>query len=139
MPPRSALPLPRYVRRKPLKSGGRGYFFEVPSAFRKADGPMHSAALGADYAKAGEPAETVLVPVLEEGRGGGQADAPEIAAPGTLDWVFAEYRADRRFTKLGSRTKDNHELGFRMVGGYALKDGRRLGTVRLAAITTAVV
>jgi hypothetical protein len=30
-PPRSALPLPRYVERKPLKTGGWGYFFHVPS------------------------------------------------------------------------------------------------------------
>jgi hypothetical protein len=31
-----------------------------------------------------------------------------------------------------------HEGGFRLVGGYVLKDGRRLGAVRLALITTAV-
>jgi hypothetical protein len=52
--------------------------------------------------------------------------------------VFAEYRADRRFTKLDPKTKRNHEVGFRLVGGYALKDGRRLGEARLSAITTAV-
>src|SRR5262245_45915180 len=62
-----------------------------------------------------------------------------IAASGSLDWVFAEYRADRRFTKLDARTKRNHEVGFRMVGGYVLKDGRRLGTLKLAAIDTSLV
>jgi hypothetical protein len=60
------------------------------------------------------------------------------AAPDTLDWVFAEYRADRRYTKLEARTKRNHEVGFRMVGGYVLKDGRRLGTLKLAAIDTSL-
>jgi hypothetical protein len=53
--------------------------------------------------------------------------------------VFAEYRADRRFTALDTRTKRNHEVGFRLVGHHVLKDGRRLGEVRITAITTAVV
>jgi hypothetical protein len=67
------------------------------------------------------------------------------AVPGTLDWplsknewVFAEYRADRRYTKVDARTKRNREVGFRMVGGYVLKDGRRLGTLKLAAIDTSL-
>jgi hypothetical protein len=58
-------------------------------------------------------------------------------APGTLDWVIAEYRSDRRFTKLDPKTQRNHEVGFNLVGNYVLKDGRRLGSVRLASITTA--
>jgi len=29
-PPRSALPLPRYVLRKPLKNGTWAYFFNIP-------------------------------------------------------------------------------------------------------------
>jgi hypothetical protein len=62
-----------------------------------------------------------------------------VAVAGTLDWVFAEYRADRRFTKLDARTKRNHEVGFRMVGGHVLKDGRKLGSVRLTSINTAVI
>jgi hypothetical protein len=57
---------------------------------------------------------------------------------GTLDWVFAEYRGDRRYTKLDPKSKRNHEVGFALVGGYVLKDGRRLGQARVAVITTAV-
>jgi hypothetical protein len=84
----------------------------------------------------------VLLPAFDEWRGGSNSipeTAPALAAAGTLDWVFAEYRADRRFTKLDAKTKRNHEVGFRLVGGYVLKDGRRLGTVRLFAVNTAVV
>jgi len=146
-PPRSALPLPRYVRRKLRKSGVWVYFFEGHDSFIKAGCPVPRQALGADYAKAVERAETVLLPALDEWRTGVKAaasgisiavDTSPIAAPGTLDWVFAEYRADRRFTKLDARTRRNHEVGFRMVGGYVLKDGRRLGTLRLAAIDTSL-
>ena len=137
---RSALPLPRYVLRKPIK-GGWGYFFNVPTWARKAGCQVRNEALGTEYAAAVQRAETVLLPAFDSWRSGAVSDksASTVTAPNTLDWVFAEYRADRRFTKLDSRTKRNHEVGFRLVGGYALKDGRRLGQARLTAITTAVI
>lgn len=89
-----------------------------------------------------ERAENVLLPALDEWRTGTKSpttDASPIAAPGTLDWIFAEYRADRRFTKLDARTKRNDEVGFRMVGAYVLKNGKRLGTIPLTRIDTSVV
>jgi hypothetical protein len=52
--------------------------------------------------------------------------------------MFTEYRTDRRYTKLDGKTKRNHENGFKLVGGHVLKDGRRLGQVRVTTITTAV-
>jgi hypothetical protein len=136
---RSALPLPRYVQRKPLKSGC-GHFFNVPTWARKAGCPVQNEALGKDYEAAVQRAETVLLPAFDSWRDGGVTDASlsVVAAPGTLDWVFAEYRADRRFTKLDPRTKRNHEVGFSLIGGYVLKNGGRLGQARLALITTAV-
>ena len=73
-------------------------------------------------------------------RSGGATDKaqPAGAKAGTLDWLFAQYRGDRRFTKLDDKTRRTHELGFRLVGGYTLKDGRRLGQASLSAITTAI-
>jgi hypothetical protein len=58
-PPRSALPLPRYVLCKPLKSGW-AYFVNVPIWARKAGCSINNEPLGADYAKAVESAETIL-------------------------------------------------------------------------------
>jgi hypothetical protein len=128
------------VRRLPLKGGGWSYWFDVHNIYMKAGCPLQREGLGTDYAKAVERAETVLLPMFDEWRTGRSkvatsvdsvaVNTSQIAASGTLDWVFAEYRADRRFTKLGARTKRNHEFGFRMVGGYVLKDGRRLGTLK---------
>ena len=137
--PRSALPLPRYVRRKPLK-GGWGYFFDVPTWARVAGCTIENEPLGTDYAAAVERAEMVLLPAFDSWRSGGSTDVQvaDVAKPGTLDWVFAEYRADRRFTKLDVRTRRNHEVGFRLVGGYLMKDGRRLGAMPVTSITTAV-
>ena len=138
-PRRSALPLPRYVQRKPLKNGW-GYFFNVPSWARRTGCLVKNEALGTEYAAAIRRAETVLLPAFDSWRTGGTSDATAsvIGNPGTLDWVFAEYRADRRFTKLDDGTKRLHEGGFRLVGSYILKDGRRFGQARVGAITTAV-
>jgi hypothetical protein len=137
---RSALPLPRYTLRKPLKDGSWGYFFNVAGWARKAGCPVGNEPLGTDYEIAVQRAETVLLPAFDAWRTGGAADEqPSIAAFGTLDWLFAQYRDDQRFAKLDAKTRRNHEVGFRLVGDYMLKDGRRLGEGRLASITTAIV
>jgi hypothetical protein len=139
-PPRTALPLPRYVERKPLKKGGWGYFFHVPTWASNAGCTVHSERLGTDYSTAVSRAETILLPAFDAWRTGGADAKPTSAAqPDTLDWVFAEYRADRRYSKLDPKSKRNHEVGFKLVGGYVLKDGKRLGEKRPAAIDTALV
>jgi hypothetical protein len=135
---RSALPLPRYTLRKPGKHGW-SYYFNVPSWARAADCPLHNEPLGSDYAAAVQRVETVLLPAFDDWRIGGDAGHTDAPGHGTLDWVFSEYRSDRRFTELDSRTRRNHEAGFRLVGGFLLSDGRRLGRVQLASITSDVV
>ena len=137
-PHRSALPCPRYVLRKPLKSGW-SYYFNVPTWARSAGCPIKNEPLGSDYDAAVRRAETVLLPAFDSWLSGGASDQPKVPAVGTLDWIFAEYRADRRFTKLDPKTKRIHESGMHLVGSHVLKDGRRLGGVRLTAIDTAVV
>jgi len=135
-PKRSALPLPRYTLGKPSKHGW-SYYFNVPSWARAAGCPLQSEPLGSDYTAAVQRAETVLLPAFDAWRGD---VSPTVGAtPGTLDWVFSEYRSDRRFTELYDRTRRNHELGFRLVGGFLLSDGRRLGQVRLASVTSDVI
>jgi hypothetical protein len=63
-PRRSALPLPRYVLRKPLK-GGWGHFFNLPMWARKSGCPIHNEPLGIDYEKAVERAEKMLLPAFD--------------------------------------------------------------------------
>jgi hypothetical protein len=138
-PPRSALPLPRYTLRKTIK-GGVAYFFNVPMWARKSGCTLKNEPLGSDYTKAVERAETVLLPAFDSWRTGGKSDdVPAMAAPGTLDWILAEYKSDRRYTKLDAKTRRNHEAGFRIVSSHLLKDGRKLGGIRITAIDTAVV
>ncbi len=139
-PPRTAMPLPRYVERKPLKGGGWAYFFHVRAKDRRAGCPVHNEALGGDYDAAVRRVETILLPAIDAWRSGDSKtiSAPVSATAGTLNWIFAEYRADRRFTKLDPKTRRNHENGFKLVGGYKLKDGTLLGTRRVDLIDTSV-
>jgi len=140
-PPRTALPLPRYVERRWTKAGWT-FHFHVPTWAKRAGCPMHTEALGSDLDAAIKRAETILLPAFDAWRSGdakiASGTAPAIAAAGTLDWVFAEYRADRRYTKLDPKSKRNHENGFKLVGNYILKDKTRLGSRRASLIDTSV-
>jgi hypothetical protein len=138
-PPRSALTLPRYTERRWTKVGW-AYYFHVPRWAKRAGCPMHTESLGLDYRAAVERAEMILLPAFDGWRSGDSktTKAPAVAAIGTLDWVFAEYRADRRYTKLDPKSRRNHENGFKLVGTYKLKDGTLLGARRVGLIDTSV-
>lgn len=138
--PRSARPLPRYVRRKALRSGQWAYFFEVPTWARKAGCRLSNEALGTDYGAAVRRAEDILLPHLDSWRTGGLSDmAPTGPLPGSLDWLIATYKAHRTFAELGRWTRKRHLIGFDLVAGHILKNGRTLGTMPLKEIETDVV
>jgi hypothetical protein len=101
---------------------------------------MHTEALGLDYAEAVKRAEAILLPAFDAWRSGDTKtlQISAVAQIGTLDWVFAEYRADRRYTNLDPKSRRNHENGFKLVGGFRLKDGTMLGDRRAALIDTSV-
>jgi len=77
-PPRSALPLPRYTIRKPLRSGEWGYFFQVPYWARKKGCPVESEPLEMDYEAAVLRAETVLLPAFDSWRSCGDDAKPGV-------------------------------------------------------------
>jgi hypothetical protein len=144
---RSALPLPQYTRRKPLAGGKWGYYFEPPSWARKLRNgddrgpcPVGAEDLGADYDAAMRRVERVLLPAFHTWRTRGVLEPSAAVAPaGSLDWLFAEYRNTDKFRTLSKRMRKLHEDGWRLVSDYVLKDGRRLGTVKLTSIDTGVV
>lgn len=146
-PLRTVQPLPRYTRRKPLADGTWAYYFEPPTWARKQDPggdrgpcPVGAEELGRDYDAAVARVERVLLPAFDIWKTGGRAEPVPGKAPfGTLDWLFAEYRASDRFKRLNRKTKALHEWGLNLVGSYILKDGRRLGLIRVTLIDTGVV
>ena len=91
---RSTLPLPRYTRRKRLRKGGFGYFFDVPTWARKGGCLVKNEPLGTDYDLAVQRAEKTLLPAFDSWlRGGDDANPVGIGVViGTLDWMFHEYR-----------------------------------------------
>jgi hypothetical protein len=131
--------LPRYVERKPIGAGW-AHYWHTPKWAKDAGCPIGNEALGLDYAAAVKRAEEILLPAFDAWRSGDTKTetTPAVAMAGTLDWLFAEYRGDRRYTKLDAKSKRNHEVGFKLVGGYVLQDGTRLGRKRLSAIDTAL-
>jgi hypothetical protein len=96
-PPRTALKLPRYCRRKPLKNGRWAYFFEPPSWARKQDCPLKAEPLGQDYAAAVERAEHMLLPAFDSWRSGGLTDmVPGCQVPGSFDWLVGVFKAHQK-------------------------------------------
>jgi hypothetical protein len=144
---RTVQPLPDYTRRKPLAGGRWGYYFTPPTwALDPREGddrgpcPVGCEALGTDYAAAVARVETVLLPLFDSWRTRGAIDlVPDRPRRGTLDWLFAEYRATGQFKKVGRKMRKLHNDGFALVTDYVLKDGRRLGAVALADIDPGVV
>ena len=143
-PPRSALPLPRYVRRKRLR-GAWGYFFDVPTWARKRGCDLNEP-LGTDYTAAVFRAETVLLPAFDSWRTGGSDGKPDVGViKGSIDWMFNEFRKTwkevtaKRPRPLSPGQQRVHETGVGMIADYVLQDGKRLGTRRVTSVDTAFV
>jgi hypothetical protein len=139
------MPLPRYTLAKRLKDGGLAYYFNVPMWARKSGCMVENEALGTDYESARLRAETVLLPAFDSWLRGGDDGRIDIVVPGTLDWMFNEFRKTwgkptaKRLKALSPGQMRVHETGIKMLGDYVLQTGKRLGTQRLTAFTTAVV
>jgi hypothetical protein len=140
---RSALRLPRYTLRKRVASGW-SYFFNIPSWARARGCPLQNEPLGADYDRAVQRVERILLPAFDSWRTGGE-DATSVVGVivGTLDWMFHEYRRTwsqktaKRLQPLSPGQCRVHETGIKMICEYLLQDGRRLGTRRVTSIDTA--
>jgi hypothetical protein len=84
--------LPRYVLAKRLRDGSLAYYFNVPMWARKSGCTVENEALGTDYESARTRAETVLLAAFDSWLRGGDDGRIDIVVPGTLDWMFNEFR-----------------------------------------------
>jgi hypothetical protein len=127
-PRRSALRLPRYVQRKPLKNDW-GYFFNVPTWARRAGCLVKNEALGSDYDAAVQRAESVLLPALDSWRTSGASDAiPAVAGSGTRSIGYLLN------TVVSSPAPANHnQLYSRAEGGWrwSLNSRRQLAQINI--------
>jgi len=113
-PKRSALPLPRYTRRKWLRAEGKwGYFFDLPSWARKDPAcRLHNEPLGNDYAAAIRKVEDVLLPLFDSWRSCSAADiVPKAeAGPGTFNWLVVEYKRHKALHGQGCQDAEKLRL-----------------------------
>jgi hypothetical protein len=139
-PPRTALKLPRYCRRKPLKNGRWAYFFEPPSWAREQDCPLRAEPLGEDYAAAVERAEHMLLPAFDSWRSGGLTDmVPACPVPGSFDWLVSIFKAHQKWKEIDHKTQRLYEQGLALFANHELKDGTRAGSKQISQFTKGFV
>ena len=110
---------PKYLRAKRLRSGCLGYFWAPPTWAAKRGCTVKAEPLGTAYNAAVERCE-LLNRQFDAWRTGSKEDCFQGF---TLDWLFGEYRASRKYQRLKSRQQ--YELSMTLVGQYVLpKDPR---------------
>jgi hypothetical protein len=135
-----ALKFPRYCRRKPLKSGRWGYFFEPPTWARKQGCPVKAEALGAEQAAAVERTANVLLPAFDSWRSRGLTDmVPASPAPGTFDWLVGIFKGHQKWKEIDHKTQRLYEQGLALFANHKLKDGSRAGSKQISDFTKAFV
>jgi len=139
-PPRTALKLPRYCRRKPLKNGRWAYFFEPPTWAREQDCHVNAEPLGQDYTAAVERAEYVLLPAFDSWRSRGLTDmVPAAAVPGSFDWLVGIFKAHQKWKDIDHKTQRLYEQGLALFADHKLKDGTRAGSKQISDFTKGFV
>jgi hypothetical protein len=139
-PFRTALPLPRYCRRKPLKNSRWAYFFEPPTWARKQGCQIEPEPLGQDYAAAVERAENVLLPAFDSWRSRGLTEmTPASSVPGSFDWLVGIFKAHQKWKEIDHKTQRLYEQGLALFADHRLKDGTRAGSKQLSQFSKAFV
>ena len=136
------LPLPRYVLAKLLASGAAGFYFTIPTRYRKLGCTIPNEPLGSDYAiacgvdgKGGRAA--ALNGLMDEWlkiRNGEPVGS--IIRYGTVDWLFREYKNSKRYReRVSQRTRQDYELLMQMVLDLPTKRGDRIGQRPVKSVT----
>ena len=137
-------PLPRFVIPKTLASGSTAFYFNVPTLYRKLGCTISNEPLGQDYAVAcGENGEGGRAAALNDlfdewnaKRKGGQVGGCRLAAYGTVDWLFREYKQSKAYLeKVAPRSRPDYERTMLLIADIVTKKGDRIGDRRIRAIT----
>jgi hypothetical protein len=136
-------PLPRFVIVKTLANGAMGFYFNVPTLYRKLGCTIANEPLGTDYiAACGEDGNSgragslnALFDDWNTKRKGGQATG-RLAAYGTVDWLFREYKQSKAYLeKVAPRSRPDYERTMLLIADIVTKKGDRIGDRRIRAIT----
>ena len=136
------LPLPRNIIAKPLASGMTGFYFNVPTHFRKLGCAIPNEPLGTDYAvacgndgKGGRAA--ALNALFDEWRAKRDGEpVPGLIRFGTVDWLFREYKSSQAYLeRVSQRSRPDYERVMLLLADMVTKMGDRIGTRPARSIT----
>jgi hypothetical protein len=136
------LRLPRYVIAKRLANGTTGFYFTIPTRYRKMGCTIPNEPLGNDYAVACGP----------DGKGGRAAalnglfgewwkakngePVESITRYGTVDWLFREYKASKGYLeRVSERSRSDYERTMLLLADLRTKKGDRVGDCSVWSIT----
>ena len=136
------LQLPRFVIAKPLASGATGFYFTIPTYYRKQGCNIPNEPLGTDY----------RIACGDDGKGGRAAALNarfdewkklRLGIPvetrvvvGTVDWLFRTYKSSKAYSaKVAARSRKDYERTMLLVSNIVTKKGDRVGDRSIKAIT----
>ena len=135
-------PLPRYVIAKALASGATGFYFTVPTHYRKLGCSIPNEPLGTDYAVAcgadgnGGRAAALNARFDEWRKMRAGEPVEKIARFGTVDWLFREYKQSKAYLKkVSTRSRPDYERTMLLITDIVTKRGDRIGDRSIKAIT----
>jgi hypothetical protein len=125
------LPLPRYVIAKPLASGATGFYFTVPTRYRKMGCTIPNEPLGGDYAVAcgvdGKGGRAAALNGLfdEWWRAKNGEPVENVVRFGTVDWLFREYKASTGYLeRVAERSRPDYERTMLLLADVRTKSRR---------------
>jgi hypothetical protein len=137
-----SLRLPRYVIVKSLAGGSIGFYFNVPTRYRKEGCTIPNEPLGSDYSVAcgadGNGGRAAALNGLLDEWLKLKAGEPveSIARFGTVDWLFREYKASKRYReRVSERTRQDYELLMKLIIDLPTKRGDQVGQRPVKSIT----
>jgi hypothetical protein len=135
-------PLPRHVIAKPLASGATGFYFNIPSYYRKQGCPVPNEPLGNDYTAACGAGGTggraaALNARFDEWRAKLAGEPIEgIARYGSVDWLFREYKSSKAYLeRVSERSRPDYERTMLLLADARTKKGDRVGDRSVKAIS----
>ncbi len=131
--------LPCHVIPKRLASGAIGYYYNVPTKYRKLQCPISNEPLGSDFGQMKARAETLngLFDEWDRARKGTPVTSGALMPKnGTVDWLFREYKQSKAYLeKVAERSRRDYEWAMDEICNVVTKSGDRVGDRLVKTIT----
>jgi len=138
-PLRTALKLPRYCRRKPLKNGRWAY----SSSLQLGHASKVVRWKRRHLAKITTPPLTVSRTsccrrLISWRNAGAVRSSSHRSSRGSFDWLVQEFKQQQKYKDVDAHTKRTYDNGTQLFADHVLKDGSRAGSKQVADFTKAL-